>query len=262
MRLISWNVNKSAAARIRRQAAAIGERRPDLVALQEVRASTVGVWREELAAVGLAHVVCSLEWAAEAGVDRRRSGGGVLIASRWSLSPLPSLGIPWPERVLAGKVEHPAGGFELYVAYVPNAVTGGQVGIPWLKQETFEGIAQRLAEPAVLPRMLCGDFNAPLGETAEGEVVAFGRPGRAQAAELSVLRDLPASGLVDVFRSLHGYGVEAFSWYGRVNGYRLDHLFASPELRPRACRYLHEWRANGLSDHSAVEAEFGVATAD
>ena len=36
---------------------------------------------------------------------------------------------------------------------------------------------------------------------------------------------------------------------------RLDHVFASTQLRPVACTYHHEWRARGLSDHSALEAD-------
>jgi exonuclease III len=52
------------------------------------------------------------------------------------------------------------------------------------------------------------------------------------------------------------------SWFGRPavdgsrNGYRFDHLFLStPHVRRLAgCRYRHEPREAGLSDHSAMES--------
>jgi endonuclease/exonuclease/phosphatase family metal-dependent hydrolase len=37
--------------------------------------------------------------------------------------------------------------------------------------------------------------------------------------------------------------------------YRLDHVIVSPPLRPVACDYVHAWREQGLSDHSAIWAE-------
>jgi endonuclease/exonuclease/phosphatase family metal-dependent hydrolase len=42
---------------------------------------------------------------------------------------------------------------------------------------------------------------------------------------------------------------------GHGGGWRLDHIFASPELRPVRGSYHHDWRDDGLSDHSALEAE-------
>jgi exodeoxyribonuclease-3 len=63
-------------------------------------------------------------------------------------------------------------------------------------------------------------------------------------------------GLVDAFRELHPARVE-HSWFGRGgNGYRFDHVFVTHQHRRqlRACRYLHEPRLAGLSDHAAMAA--------
>ena len=35
-------------------------------------------------------------------------------------------------------------------------------------------------------------------------------------------------------------------------GWRLDHVIASAELEPVACEYVHDWRDQGLSDHSVT----------
>jgi exonuclease III len=71
------------------------------------------------------------------------------------------------------------------------------------------------------------------------------------------LREL---GYQDAFRTLHGYAVNEPSWTwrqiaGHGGGWRIDHIFASAELRLLACTYHHAWRDDGLSDHSALEAD-------
>lgn len=37
-------------------------------------------------------------------------------------------------------------------------------------------------------------------------------------------------------------------------GHRLDHLIVSSEVKVPVCGYLHEWRDDGLSDHSPLLA--------
>jgi hypothetical protein len=40
-----------------------------------------------------------------------------------------------------------------------------------------------------------------------------------------------------------------------MGGYRLDHLLVSAELEARRVEYLHSWRTERLSDHSALVAD-------
>src|SRR5205814_807995 len=56
--LLSWNV-AGRVALFRNQAAAVSRREPDLVALQEVRPSTLDRWRDALAEAGLGFTVDS-----------------------------------------------------------------------------------------------------------------------------------------------------------------------------------------------------------
>ena len=258
MRLISWNVQRRVGDGLLRQVEALAGRRADLVALQEVTASSGALLRAALRQAGWEYVELSLDRVAAARADRRRSRGGVLLASRWPLQCLPptAFRVPWPERLLSALVDSPWGPLELHTVYVPNVSTGPAVGRPWLKVETFEGLYERLARPSRRPRILCGDFNAPYAEQPDGTVVPFGKAGRAAAAELGVLHGLGRFDLVDVFRAVNGYDAREFSWYGRVNGYRLDHLFASRSLRAIGCGYRHEFRFGRLSDHAAIEADF------
>jgi endonuclease/exonuclease/phosphatase family metal-dependent hydrolase len=42
---------------------------------------------------------------------------------------------------------------------------------------------------------------------------------------------------------------------GHGGGWRIDHIFASSQLRPLAWRYHHAWSDQQLSDHSALEVD-------
>ena len=97
MRLVTWNV----AGRVTRQpeqAAAVAALAADVVALQEVTARTLPLWRDALAEAGLVACEAALD-EPPAGTGRRLLG--VLVAARAPLERLPSPAeAPWPERVL------------------------------------------------------------------------------------------------------------------------------------------------------------------
>src|SRR4051812_28098862 len=111
MRLISWNVNGRYGAALPEQIAAVADRRPDLVALQEVRAESADAWTDGLQRVGLDHVIDSsdlLARSAPAGRDYERRYFN-LIAARRPLEALAGLDIAFPERYLAASVGAPDG---------------------------------------------------------------------------------------------------------------------------------------------------------
>jgi len=256
VRLITWNVARRVQA-LAAQAAAVREREPDLLALQEVTARTLPLWEAACATIGLPHVACSL-WGADparAPAGRRRTG--VLLAARRPLEPLPgALPVPWEETALAAR----AGAIELHTVHVPNAANGA------IKPRTLAAVRAGLAERSG-PRVLCGDLNTPRREAPDGTVWSFARDGRGRLreeragfwdeAELGVVPGLRELGFKDAFRALQGYGSREPSWVWPQHGggWRLDHAFCSAELEPVACAYHHEWRDAGLSDHSALEAE-------
>ena len=257
MRLVCWNVNKRVRDGLKRQVEAVATLRPDVVGLQEITPTTSDAWLVGLAAIGLEHGVSSLDLVPEARAQRRPARSGVLLASRWPFEVLPLWdALPFPERQVSGLIATPTGAVEVHVVHVPSSGRMQELGLRTAKAETFEGIYERLARPSPVPRILCGDFNAPDDELPDGTVVPWGPDKRTKAAELAMVVGLWEHDFVDVFRSLHGYADRAPSWHGSRRGYRLDHVLASPALRPTSCRYVDEVRTGRLSDHAAVEAEF------
>ena len=251
MRLVTWNV----AGRVTRhpeQAAAVAALGPDVVALQEVTARTLPLWREALADAGLSACEATLD---DPPVGTGRRLLGVLVAARAPLERLPSPpDAPWPERVLCCHL----GDVELVNVHSPIAPA------PELaKVRTHEAVAAYLAQRPPGPRILCGDLNTPRRELPDGDVLTFAhdsagrlRPARGERwdrAERALVHDLRERGWVDAFRALHGYEGRHASWTFAQDrgGWRLDHVLAHG-LRPVASEYAHEWRRTGLSDHSAL----------
>lgn len=175
--------------------------------------------------------------------------------------PLP---VPWPETALGVAAQTKLGPVEVYCVHVPNAANGR------VKVTTLQGIRAGLAERSDVPRVLCGDLNTPRREPPNGDVISFARdssgrlrPDRGpewDAAELGVVPGLRDLGFRDAYRTVHGYERRDPSWTwkriaGHGGGWRLDHIFASAQLRPAASIYHHAWREQDLSDHSALEAD-------
>lgn len=259
IRLITWNVARRT-AQLPGQASALAERNPDVVALQEVTRKSLPLWWRAFELMGLSDVRAST--LGEEASSRRTL---VMIASQVALEyveePLP---VPRSESAVSVLARASSGPLEVHCVHVPNAANG------WVKVETLQALRRGLARPARVPRVLCGDLNTPRREMPDGTTVSFAcdargrlRPDRGPEwddAELGVVPGISELGYRDAVRTCHGYASRSPSWTwkpiaGHNGGWRLDHIFASASLNPRACQYHHEWREQGLSDHSALEAD-------
>jgi endonuclease/exonuclease/phosphatase family metal-dependent hydrolase len=227
---------------------------PDLVCLQEVTERVVPLWSDALAAVGLPYVgVTDPSPGRAAGRARPLL---TLTAAREPLEVIPLADVPWPERVLAVR----CAGLELVNVHSPISPKPDLA-----KVRTHEAVGRHLAAGAG-PRALCGDLNTPRREHPDGRVWTFARDrygrlrsdrgARWDAAELMLIRGLEPHGLRDAFRARHGLERRELSWewprWG--GGYRLDHLVVSREVAAPEVGYRHEWRTDGLSDHSPLVA--------
>jgi exonuclease III len=140
-----------------------------------------------------------------------------------------------------------------------------------VKVPTHEAVFAHLSAPASHPRALCGDLNTPRKEHADGTVWTFARdrygrlrPERGErwdVAEAALIRGLEAFGYRDAFRALHGFESKepTWEWPRWGGGYRIDHLIVSDGIEVPDCHYLHDWRREGLSDHSPLVAELIAA---
>jgi endonuclease/exonuclease/phosphatase family metal-dependent hydrolase len=271
VKLISWNTAKRA-GRAEQQAAALLEQHPDVVTLQEVNRRSFPILVKSLGAGGLGHVMSAVPMETEVSQSRAI---GVMIASRFPLSPV-SGGLAlakWPEKSVAAMVQSPLGPVEVNTVHVPPGASHG-----WEKIRVFEAIYAALAKKSVTHRVLCGDFNSPQAELETGEVICWGKrltkrghwvlqrsrkggPAHEwERGEASVLVGLGEFDLNDVFRRVNGYHVPAFSIAMKhgstITRRRFDHILASGSLGAVSCKYLHDLREQGLSDHAPIEAVF------
>jgi exodeoxyribonuclease III len=265
LRVITWNVARRRSGLIE-QAKALAARAPAIVALQEVTPQTLPLWRRALALIGLEHVRCSLDSAAPERAPAARRRTGVVLASRAPLDQARRpLSLPWPETGLCAAAEMGQRAVEVFCVHVPNAANGA------VKPQTLRALRAGVELAGEGIRIVCGDLNTPRRELPTGEVISFARDryGRLRPergpewdeAELGVVPGLRDLGYRDAFRVLHGYAHREPSWTwrriaGHGGGWRLDHVFASPQLEPIHSVYHHGWREDGLSDHSALEADF------
>jgi exodeoxyribonuclease III len=258
--LVSWNV----AGRLRRQATQaerVAALSPDIVCLQEVTARSAPPWTEALHEAGLTHVriaeppTAATVAAAPAPAPRSRPLSA-LLASRSAQEPVVVQAVPWLERVIAARIA----GLEVVNVHSPISPSPGLA-----KVLTHEAVHTHLAGGDG-PRLVCGDLNTPRREHPDGRVWTFARDryGRLRedrgerwdSAELALIKRLEQHGFRDGFRSLHGLERREPSWVWQRwgGGYRLDHLIASGEVEVLVCGYLHDWRDEGLSDHSPLVA--------
>jgi len=260
-KLISWNV----AGWIRRlegQFKLIEKWQPDILAIQETRKNGVDRFRSLLGDIGLIHCEHSLD---------QISGAtkGVAIFSRWPLQRLDSFVVPFSHSTVSVSVQFDCS-FDLHNVHIPNGSDN-----KWKKIETFEGVHDGISAKPTDRTILCGDFNSPQKELADGRVIVWGekirkdgtvvptRDARWRNGEALFFHGLPKLGMPDVYRRCNGWEKEEFSWYfqrktGVSPARRFDHIFAGESFTPVVCHYLHEGREMRLSDHSAIEGEFSI----
>jgi exonuclease III len=97
------------------------------------------------------------------------------------------------------------------------------------------------------PFLFGGDFNTGIGP-ADGPLKNFGDVDRFTA--------LQTVGFTDVWRHVHRDRIE-HTWCRTEKSYRIDHALVSASLlaRVRDCRYSHQERIDGVSDHSVLLVE-------
>jgi exodeoxyribonuclease-3 len=249
LKVLTWNVN-GIRARSNEVRALLERERPDVVCLQEVKASPEHVPAELLELP--THFGC---WHGHKGYS-----GVALLLSRESFGAAPAFVHPAFD-VETRIVSAQASGVRFVSVYVPNGGKDFAVKLRFLRA-LEELCAQAQAEGRRL--ILCGDLNIAREERDVHPTLRKPLQIGQTAGERAQLERIVGHGLVDLSRKFHPDDDELFTWWApwrnhrqRNIGWRLDYVLASRELAERAiaCEALRE---EGTSDHGPVIATFDI----
>jgi len=234
VKLLVWNIQQGGGRRRERIAAAIIAHNPDIVALIEFVPTTAEPLLQRLRLAGFTHQICT---------TRNGFDYAICVISKTPISTRPS-GIPTlDDSGLWLEVSVPAHEFNVGVVHVP-------VG-PRTRMKAFlSALVQVALSRGGDPFLFVGDFNTGIGP-ADGPINNYGDVDRFMAIQ--------GAGFTDAWRHMHGDLVEHTYTFPRTGKqYRIDHALASPALlhRTRCCRYSHDERLEGASDHSVLLVEF------
>ena len=227
LKIISWNIRQGGGTRVRKILDVILKERPQIIVFSEYRNNHSGVLiRNGLLKSNYRFQICT---AADANEN------AVLIASLFACN-----GLLYPEADTRyahtiAEAEFPA--FRLLGMYLPHKK----------KHKLFDFLLKELKDTEK-PAILVGDFNTGLNFIDQkGNSFWYS----------DHLKKLQSIGYQDAFRIINGDKKE-YSWYSHQgNGFRYDHTYVHDAILPilKDCYYVHRWREDGLSDHSAMVVE-------
>lgn len=252
MRVLSWNVNGLRAAWGKRFRDHVEALAPDVLLLQEVRATLERLpFRDPPG------------FRAEWHPAERPGYAGV---AAWARSPITRLstgaGAPDPEgRVLRVRVED----VELVSVYAPSGSSGPEAQA---RKDAFMVAFEAWVAPLVardVPLLLGGDFNVvPTDADIHDPRGNRDRSGNLPHERAWFAR-LLGLGLTDLVRRRAGPGKGPYTWWSNLGraraedrGWRIDHLLGNAALAARV-RDVSVHRAGGLdtSDHAPVVVDLG-----
>jgi exodeoxyribonuclease-3 len=258
VRVATWNVN-GLRARLDFVLRWLGERKPDVVGLQELKLSDEQFPHEAFEALGY-----------RAATHGQKSWNGVAILAREPLEVV-QRGLPGQgdqgARLLTARVRD----LEFTTLYVPNGKHTRHEDFP-RKLDWLDALCEHLAarRTAGGRAVVCGDFNlCPTAIDSWNEAELAGGIFHTDSERERFAR-LLGQGFVDVFRALHP-AEAAFSWWDyrggafhRRQGLRIDLLLASQAAATGAtdASIDREWRkkheALTPSDHAPVLADLAA----
>jgi exonuclease III len=301
MNFLSWNVQGAIPKfghkeRIKFQIKYIEEVAgcPDLIALNEVNRYQDELLLKGLSDIGYSEIEHTLDWAEELGEsnipphhDFDKVNGNLTAVhdsfrgenltrkhpsirdDPWGDSDLKHWDTNFPEKILHTELD--IGGMMLdiwNIRTVPGSMYGEE------KAKIMETSFNRIKKGSASPCILCGDFNSPQKESKDGTVLPWRHDEdgslaeRWVKAEWNLLRGWKGADMVDIFRTLHGYGDLNMLDVShatktddplrvppnQVEGLRFDHIIASKELNPQECGY--DQSGFFYSDHAPLLVQF------
>ena len=267
MKVITWNLNSRTNNTILEyQCKYLKVNDFDVITLQEVTLSSQKYYK---AYFDDRFILSSFDLVTDKSILKGKRKFGQLIISKEPISYLKEQcdQIPYPERVLSGFIDDRD--IEIHTTHVPPGSSNGVI-----KVEHFEGLFNYLSKRVHKKRIVTGDFNSPKQELKTGEVITWGQKispsgkvrisvnpkwkhectgERWDSAERNIIQNHSEIGLIDAFRSNHGYADNSASWFTRKGiGRRYDHIFCSTNFDVISSYYDQQPRLKNLSDHSPL----------
>ena len=244
MKLLAWNIQHGGGTRLARIVEEVAAYDPDVIAVTEFRAGPGVVLCAALKERGLPYVETT---------HPTGNQNGIAVFSHTPIRRKGPCPAPSDYQVRWLDIDLPEYGFSMGVLHVMAAGSDNKHPKNVAKTRFWDAVLQTAESRLPEPFLFVGDWNTGahrLDETGKTFVCAqhFGR--------------LSRLGWTDMWR-YHNPGRTEFTWYSKLkggvrgNGFRLDHVFATPSLMPRtsSCRYSHLAREAGISDHSIVIVE-------
>ena len=250
IRIVSWNIRAGGGRRAEGILAQLLQWRPNIICLNEFRATPASQWlAASLAEAGFGYQQSSVS-------TKTPAKNALLLASQFPLQQLRLAQMPKnAQRWLLASIDTQPP-ITLGLMPVPNYTT------PKLKYPYLNSLLRMVKSWDSGPALLLGDSNC--GKRGIDEEKPS--PPRFQR-EHDWIVGMERRGWADSFRQLHGDRRE-YSWYShRNNGFRLDYAFACPRLTPALSEARYVWgvsdeepdRREGLSDHAALLLELDAA---
>lgn len=261
MRIATWNVN-SIRQRLDHAVRWLGETRPDVVCLQEIKCQTEAFPRQAFEDIGY-----------NVSVHGQKGFNGVAVLSRLPLEDV-THGLAGDDgdeqaRFIEAVVSVKSGVVRVACLYLPNGNPAETEKYPYKlnfmkRLHTFA--AERLAFEE--PFVLAGDFNVIPEPRDAAEPTAWVNDALFLPQTRNAFNALTSLGLTDALRATSDAGrlftfwdYQAGAWQ-RDLGIRIDHLLLSPQAADRLIatgvdKHVRAWEKP--SDHVPVWADFSIA---
>ena len=243
MKLLAWNIQHGGGARLPRIVEELSAYDADVIALTEFRAAPGKILREGLRERG---------WPFVETTNPAGNENGIAVFSRTPIERLRRPPAAREHRTRWLDLHLAEYGFGVGVLHIMAAGSAKNHPTNLAKVRFWDALLAAAEARLQRPFLFVGDWNTGahrLDEKGKTYVCA------------GHFTKLSESGWIDLWRS-HNSETE-WTWYSKLkggvrgNGFRLDHAFATPSLRPRivSCRYSHAEREAGISDHSITIVE-------
>ncbi len=261
VKIASWNVN-SLKARLPILLDWLGEFRPDIVLLQEIKCVAEQVPELEIGGLGY-----------NLAVSGQKTYNGVAILSKTPLeveeTALPGDDEDTQARYIEAVTTTAAGTLRVASIYLPNGnpVDTGKFPYKLAWMARLEAHARRLLAHEE-PLILGGDYNVIARDEDVYDPAAFAGDALTRPESRAAFRALVYLGYTDAFRALHPamgaytyWDYQAGAWQ-KDNGLRIDHLLLSPQAADLLVDSNIDRQPRGKekpSDHTPVWCELQAA---